>query len=46
MGLGWGNSILGFISLVFMPVLILLMKFGERLRQKMKDDNSAPRQDE
>lgn len=33
-GIGWGNSILGFISLVFMPIPLLLIKFGERLRTR------------
>lgn len=32
-GLGWGNSILGFVSLIFMPVPLLLMKYGERQRK-------------
>ena len=35
-GLGWGNSILGFISLLFMPIPLLLMKYGERLRQNSR----------
>jgi MFS family permease len=29
---GWGNSLLGFIALAFIPVPLLLMKYGERLR--------------
>lgn len=32
LGLGWGNSLLGFISLVFIPVPFLLVKYGERIR--------------
>lgn len=32
LGLGWGNSVLGFIALVFVPVPVLLIRFGERLR--------------
>ena len=32
LGLGWGSSILGFIALLFIPMPILLMKYGERLR--------------
>lgn len=34
LGLGWGNSVLGFIALAFTPVPLLLMKFGERLRSR------------
>jgi MFS family permease len=29
---GWGNSLLGFIALAFVPVPLFLMKYGERLR--------------
>ncbi|KZL75808.1 fluconazole resistance protein 1 [Colletotrichum incanum] len=32
LGLGWGNSLLAFISLVFVPVPFLFFKYGERLR--------------
>lgn len=32
LGLGWGNSVLGFIALAFIPVPLLLLRFGERLR--------------
>lgn len=35
-GLGWGNSILAFIAMAFIPVPILLMKFGERARNNSK----------
>lgn len=38
-GLGWGNSVLGFIALAFTPVPILLYKFGGRLRQKFPADD-------
>ena len=34
LGMGWGNSVLAFISIVMIPVPILFLKFGERLRQK------------
>ncbi|KAI1117108.1 major facilitator superfamily domain-containing protein [Nemania sp. NC0429] len=34
LGLGWGNSVLAFISLAFVPVPFLFYKFGERLRAK------------
>lgn len=36
LGLGWGNSVLAFIALLFIPLLLLLMKYGERLRQGSK----------
>ena len=32
LGVGWGNSLLGFTALVLIPVPILLMKYGERIR--------------
>jgi hypothetical protein len=34
LGLGWGNSILGFIALVFIPVPWLFFKYGEMLRTR------------
>ena len=33
LGFGWGNSLLGFIALLFIPVPIFVMRFGERLRR-------------
>lgn len=33
-GLGWGNSVLGFIILAFTPVPILFFKYGRWLREK------------
>lgn len=32
LGLGWGNSLLGFIALTFSPVPYLFYRYGERLR--------------
>ncbi|KAM3087237.1 hypothetical protein ACMFMG_001341 [Clarireedia jacksonii] len=32
LGLGWGNSILGFIALATIPLPFLLLRYGERLR--------------
>jgi MFS family permease len=32
LGLGWGNSLLGFIALATVPLTWLLMKHGERIR--------------
>jgi MFS family permease len=36
MGLGWGNSLLGFISLAFIPVPIFFRYYGERIRTNPK----------
>ncbi|KAL9630409.1 MAG: hypothetical protein Q9164_006430 [Protoblastenia rupestris] len=32
LGYGWGNSLLAFIALGFVPVAVLLIKYGERIR--------------
>jgi multidrug resistance protein len=32
LGLGWGNSLLGFISLAFIPVPVFFLYYGERIR--------------
>jgi hypothetical protein len=32
LGLGWGNSLLGFIAVVFIPVPLVLYIYGERIR--------------
>ncbi|EWZ28442.1 major facilitator superfamily domain-containing protein [Fusarium oxysporum Fo47] len=34
LGLGWGNSVLGFLAVAFIPLPILFYKFGERLRNR------------
>jgi len=34
LGLGWGNSLLGFVAMAFFPMPILLYKYGGMLRQK------------
>ena len=34
LGLGWGNSVLGFIILAFVPIPILFLKYGKYLRDK------------
>ncbi|EHK46037.1 uncharacterized protein TrAtP1_013129 [Trichoderma atroviride] len=34
LGLGWGNSLLGFISLAFIPVPILFSRYGKTIREK------------
>ena len=32
LGYGWGNSLLAFIALGFVPVAIVLLKYGEQIR--------------
>ena len=32
LGLGWGNSLLGFIAIAFVPVPWIFLVYGERLR--------------
>jgi hypothetical protein len=32
LGLGWGNSLLGFIALAMVPIPLLFWRYGERLR--------------
>ncbi|KAI1174851.1 bicyclomycin resistance protein [Nemania sp. FL0916] len=34
LGYGWGNSLLAFISILFLPVSFFLLKYGEVLRTK------------
>jgi MFS family permease len=36
LGLGWGNSLLGFIALAFVPVPFLFLKYGEQLRMRSR----------
>lgn len=36
LGLGWGNSLLGFISVAFIPVPIFFRYYGERIRTNPK----------
>ena len=38
LGLGWGNSVLGFICLAFTPVPWLFYTYGERLRTRFEVD--------
>ena len=35
LGLGWGNSLLAFISLIMLPLVLVFYKFGERLRKTL-----------
>lgn len=34
LGLGWGNSLLGFLALAFVPIAMLLTRYGKRLREQ------------
>lgn len=34
LGLGWGNSLLGFIALSLVPILVAFHIYGERIRGK------------
>ena len=36
LGLGWGNSLLGFIALAMVPLPFLIKKYGEYLRKKFE----------
>ncbi|KAI9650473.1 hypothetical protein NHQ30_000489 [Ciborinia camelliae] len=36
LGLGWGNSLLAFLALAFVPIPLILMKFGKQLRSSEK----------
>jgi hypothetical protein len=33
LGLGWGNSLLAFISVAFIPITFFLYLYGERIRK-------------
>lgn len=39
LGLGWGNSLLGFIGLAMVPVPFLFLKYGEYLRHRYEIAN-------
>ena len=36
LGIGWGNSLLGFIALLFLPLIFVIMKHGEYLRKRFE----------
>lgn len=38
LGLGWGNSLLGFLALAFVPIPIIFTKFGKAIREKWPVD--------
>lgn len=34
LGLGWGNSLLGFVAVALIPIPVFFVKYGEALRKK------------
>jgi multidrug resistance protein len=38
LGLGWGNSLLGFLALAFVPIPILFTRYGKVIREKYPVD--------
>lgn len=36
LGLGWGNSLLGFIGISLFPLALMFFKYGERIRQSKR----------
>lgn len=36
LGMGWGNSVLGFIAAAFIPASLLLVRYGARLRRRFR----------
>lgn len=40
LGLGWGNSLLGFLALAFVPVPLLFNRYGKQIREKFPVDLS------
>jgi hypothetical protein len=39
LGIGWGTSLLGFIAVAMIPIPILILRFGERLRRRQDMTN-------
>ena len=39
LGMGWGNSLLGFIAVGLLPLPWLFIKYGEHLRKKYEIKN-------
>ncbi|KAK5132875.1 hypothetical protein LTR08_008395 [Meristemomyces frigidus] len=39
LGLGWGNSLLGFIAVALIPVPLVILRYGEGLREKYEIKN-------
>ncbi|RDW72714.1 MFS transporter [Aspergillus mulundensis] len=38
LGIGWGNSLLGFIALGFVPLTVLLTRYGKSIRERFPVD--------
>lgn len=38
LGYGWGNGVLAFIALTLVPMPLLFVKFGSRIRERFKLD--------
>ncbi|KAI0390779.1 MFS general substrate transporter [Xylariaceae sp. FL0594] len=39
LGYGWGNSLLGFIAIAFLPIAFIIRRYGERLRKRYEIKN-------
>ncbi len=39
LGVGWGNSVLAFISLIILPISIGMVRYGEYLRKRYEVKN-------
>lgn len=39
LGIGWGNSLLGFIALLLVPAAFLIIRYGEHLRKRFEIEN-------
>lgn len=40
LGLGWGNSVLGFLAVAMIPMPFLFIKYGESIRKNPRFDLS------
>ena len=38
LGLGWGNSVLALIAVAFIPAVVVLMRYGEQIRNSSWSD--------
>jgi hypothetical protein len=36
LGMGWGNSVLGFVTAALIPVPFIMLKWGEKLRKRFE----------
>lgn len=39
LGMGWGNSLLGFVALIMVPAPWLFLRYGEYLRKRFEIKN-------